>query len=51
MGAIIEKVLLSKNLVNTNESFTISVKVKETVSEPKGYRFPFKLGRKKGGIK
>lgn len=51
MGVIITGVTLSKNKVNTGEQFKISVSVKETISEPKMYRLPFKLGENKGGIK
>lgn len=51
MSVIITGVTLSKNIVNTGEQFKISVSVKETISEPKMYRLPFKLGENKGGIK
>lgn len=51
MGVLITKVKLSKQMVNAREVFKISVAVKETVQEPNMYRLPFKLGRKKGGIK
>lgn len=51
MSAKILKVILSKNPVNTVEKFKISVSVKETVNEPVNYRLPFRLGRKRGGIK
>lgn len=49
MGIIITNVTLSKNAVTTKETLKVSVAVKETVSEPKMYRLPFKLGKKKGG--
>ena len=48
---VITNVTISKNPVNTKETFKISVAVKETVTEPTMYRLPFKLGQKKGGIK
>ena len=51
MGVVITNVTLSKKTVTTGEKFKISVAVKETVSEPKMYRLPFKLGQNKGGIK
>lgn len=51
MGVAITSVTLSKNTVNTKETFKISVAVKETITEPKMYRLPFRLGKKKGGIK
>lgn len=51
MGVIITNVTLSKNPVKTNESFKISVSVRETINEPAMYRLPFKLGQEKGGIK
>ena len=51
MGVIITQVNLSKNPVNTGETFKISVVVKETVVEPNAYRLPIRLGQEKGGIK
>lgn len=51
MGVIITNVTLSKNPVKTKEQFKISVAVRETINEPAMYRLPFKLGKKKGGIK
>lgn len=52
---VIQSVTFSKNPVVVDEVFTITAKVTdivgETVKEPKMYRFPFKLGSKKGGIK
>lgn len=51
MGVVITNVILPKNVVNTEEIFKISVVVKETIAEPKMYRLPFRLGKKKGGIK
>lgn len=51
MGVTITNIVLSKNPVKTKEQFKISVAVKEIISEPKMYRLPFKLGKKKGGIK
>ena len=51
MSVIITGVTLSKNIVKTGEQFKISVSVKETISEPKMYRLPFKLGGNKGGLK
>ena len=49
MGVVITNVILSKNVVNTEEIFKISIAVKETVTEPKMYRLPVKLGKPKGG--
>ena len=51
MSVIVTGVTLSKNVVKTGDQFKISVTVKETISEPKMYRLPFKLGQNKGGIK
>lgn len=51
MGIVITSVNLSKNPVKTGERFTVSVSVKETVTEPMTYRLPFRLGKHKGGIK
>lgn len=51
MGIDITKIELSKNPVNVNEQFKIVVTVKEQIKEPITYRFPFRLGSKKGGIK
>lgn len=51
MGVVITNVTLSKKVVSTGEQFKISVSVKETISEPKMYRLPFKLGQNKGGVK
>ena len=39
MGVVITNVTISKNPVNTKETFKISVAVKETVTEPTMYRF------------
>lgn len=50
MGVIITNVTLSKNPVKTNESFKISVSVRETINEPAMYRLPFGLGKPKGNI-
>ena len=51
MSVIVTGVTLTKNVVKTGEQFKISVSVRETISEPKMYRLPFKLGQNKGGIK
>lgn len=51
MGVVITNVTLSKKSVTTGEQFKVSVAVKETITEPTMYRFPFKLGKEKGGIK
>lgn len=51
MGVVITNVILSKKTVNVGERFTVQVAIKETVTEPKRYRLPFKLGEKAGGIK
>lgn len=51
MGVVITNVTLSKKAVTTGEQLKVSVSVKETISEPKMYRLPFKLGQDKGGIK
>lgn len=50
MSVIITGVTLSKNPVETNESFSISVSVKETISEPASYRLAFRLGQPAGAI-
>lgn len=51
MGVIITAVNIKDKTVKTGEKFTISVSVKETISEPISYRLPFKLNFPKGGIK
>lgn len=51
MGVIITQVNISKNPVKTGEQYTISVAVKETLTESNMYRLPFKFGDKKGGVK
>ncbi len=51
MAILITDVKLSKQVVETKEVFKVSAAVKETVTEPKMYRLPFKLGTSKGGIK
>lgn len=48
MGVIVTNVKISKNPVNTGETFKIQVAVKETITEPKNYRFPVALGKPKG---
>lgn len=51
MGVAIMQVKLLKNHVTTGEKIKISVAAKESVREPITYRFPFKYGQEKGGIK
>ena len=51
MAVIITNVTLSKETVNVNEVFKVSVTIKETVTEPNMYRMPYRLGTDKGGIK
>lgn len=51
MSLAITNIKLSKNPVNVNEQFKITVTVKEVTKESITYRLPFKLGSKKGGIK
>lgn len=50
MGVAITNVILSKNTVNTGESFKIQVAVKETITEPSRFRLPVILGRKNGNL-
>lgn len=51
MSVVITNVVLSKEVVKTGEQFKVEIAVKETVTEPNGYRLPFKLGENAGGIK
>lgn len=51
MGVVIMQVKLSNNHVAVGEKVKISVNAKESVKEPITYRFPFKCGQEKGGIK
>lgn len=51
MGVIVTNVKISKNPVNTGETFKIQVAVKETITESASYRLPFKLGSQKGNLK
>lgn len=51
MGIAITKAAISPQTVNTGQAYKISIDVKIITKEPVTYRLPFKLGRKKGGIK
>ena len=42
---------LSKNVVQTNEQFKISVKVLELTPDPEKYKLPFRLGTERGTVK
>lgn len=42
---------LSKNVVQTNESYKISVKVLALTPDTGTYRLPFKLGTERGTVK
>ena len=42
---------LSKNTVQTNEQFKISVKVLALTSDSGAYRLPFRLGTERGTVK
>lgn len=50
MGVIVTNVKISKNPVNTGETFKIQVAVKETITESKGFRLAMKLGKPKGNL-
>lgn len=52
MKISIKNVRFSKNPVGANEIFKVLITIKEEVSEPKMYRLPFRLAKKKkGGIR
>lgn len=48
MGVVVTNVIISKNPVNTGETFKIQVAIRETITEPKNYRLPISLGKPKG---
>lgn len=50
MGLVIKNVTLSKNPVNVNEHFKITVFALDIPEEPIGYRLSFRLGAPKGSI-
>lgn len=51
MSIAITQIIWSKNPVLTNEKTLIQVKVANVAPEPIMYRLPYRLGKKKGGIK
>ena len=44
MGVLVNKISLSKNVLETEESFTISVRALDITKESVAYRLSFKLG-------
>lgn len=48
MGVVITNVILSKNTVNTGETFKIQIAVKETITEANRFRLQANLGKPNG---
>lgn len=51
MSIVITNIILSKNVVKTEEKFKIQVNVKESTKEPSQYRVSFVLGKPKGNLR